>query len=73
MRVALNADSGGTGGRMELKHIELLEILTRTRSLSRAAVELGTSQPRLTQQLQLVEKELGVSLFHRSAAWTDPV
>ena len=30
------------GGRMELKHIELLEILTRTRSLSRAAVELGT-------------------------------
>ena len=58
---------GARGGRMELKHIELLEILTRTRSLSRAAVELGTSQPRLTQQLQLVEKELGVSLFHRSA------
>ena len=54
-------------GRMELKHIELLEILTRTRSLSRAAVEFGTSQPRLTQQLHLVEKELGVSLFHRSA------
>jgi DNA-binding transcriptional LysR family regulator len=58
---------GARGGRMELKHIELLEILTRTRSLSRAAVELGTSQPRLTQQLHLVEKELGVSLFHRSA------
>ena len=31
---------GARGGRMELKHIELLEILTRTRSLSRAAVEL---------------------------------
>ncbi len=52
---------------MELKHIELLEILTRTRSLSRAVAELGASQPRLTQQLQVVEKELGVSLFNRSA------
>src|SRR5438552_207202 len=35
--------------------------------LSRAAADLGTSQPRLTQQLQSIEKELGASLFHRSA------
>ena len=52
---------------MELNQLELVEIVARTGSLSRAAAELGTSQPRLTQQLQIIEKELGVSLFHRSA------
>lgn len=51
---------------MELKQIELLDILARTGSLTRAASELGTSQPRLTQQLQLIESALGVPLFHRS-------
>jgi len=48
------------------KQAHMLDILSRTHSLSEAAVEMGTSQPRLTQQLKVVEQEFGVELFHRS-------
>ena len=51
---------------MNQKQAQMLDILSRTHSLSEAAVEMGTSQPRLTQQLKVVEHELGVELFHRS-------
>src|SRR6266849_8575327 len=51
---------------MDLKQFKMLQILDRTGSLSAAAEELSTSQPRLTQQLRQVEQELGTSLFHRS-------
>jgi DNA-binding transcriptional LysR family regulator len=51
---------------MNQKQAHMLDILSRTHSLSEAAIEMGTSQPRLTQQLKVVEKELGVELFHRS-------
>jgi LysR family transcriptional regulator, cyn operon transcriptional activator len=45
---------------------KMLDVLSRSHSLSDAAVELGTSQPRLTQQLKSVERELGIDLFLRS-------
>jgi len=51
---------------MNLQHLRLLETLTRTGSLRGAAEELGTSQPRLTQQLQRMERDLGAVLFLRS-------
>jgi len=51
---------------MNLNQAHMLEILSRTHSLSEAAIELGTSQPRLTQQLKAVERELGADLFLRS-------
>ena len=51
---------------MNLQHLRLLETLTRTGSLRGAAAELGTSQPRLTQQLQKMERDLGAVLFLRS-------
>jgi LysR family transcriptional regulator, cyn operon transcriptional activator len=51
---------------MNLQHLRLLETLTRTGSLRGAAEELGTSQPRLTQQLQKMERDLGAVLFLRS-------
>jgi DNA-binding transcriptional LysR family regulator len=52
---------------MNVKQCELFKALVRTGSLGRAAAELGTSQPRLTQQLRSIEKELGTTLFNRSA------
>ncbi len=51
---------------MNQKQAQMLDILSRTHSLSEAAIEMGTSQPRLTQQLKVIERELGVELFHRS-------
>ena len=51
---------------MNLNQAHILEVLSRTHSLSEAATELGTSQPRLTQQLKAVERELGTDLFLRS-------
>ena len=51
---------------MNLNHLKMLLVLERTGSISAAAEELATSQPRLTQQLQQVERELGTTLFHRS-------
>ena len=51
---------------MNLLHVKLLETLARTGSLRGAAEELGTSQPRLTQQLQKMERDLGAVLFLRS-------
>lgn len=51
---------------MDLKQLRMLQILDRVGSLSAAAEELSTSQPRLTQQLRQVEQELGTTLFHRS-------
>ena len=52
---------------MNLMHCRLLETLARTGSLRQAAEELGTSQPRLTQHLQKMERDLGAVLFHRSS------
>jgi len=52
---------------MNLMHCRLLETLARTGSLRQAAEALGTSQPRLTQHLQKMERDLGAVLFHRSS------
>ncbi len=57
-----------TDGAMNVMHCKLLETLARTNSLRQAAEELGSSQPRLTQQLQKMERDLGAVLFHRSPA-----
>lgn len=51
---------------MNLNQAHMIEVLERTHSLSEAAIELRTSQPRLTQQLKAVERELGTDLFLRS-------
>ncbi len=51
---------------MNLRHLKLFETLARTGSIRQAADELGTSQPRLTQQLQKMESDLGAVLFTRS-------
>jgi LysR family cyn operon transcriptional activator len=51
---------------MNLAHLKLPETIARTGSLRAAAEEMGTSQPRLTLQLQKMERDLGATLFLRS-------
>ncbi len=49
-----------------LRQLEIFEAVVHHRSLTRAAKQLGVSQPALSQQIARLEKELGVRLFDRS-------
>lgn len=50
---------------MNVKHLEYFSVLAEEGNVTRAAARIGISQPTLTQALQKVERELGVSLFER--------
>ena len=52
---------------MELRQLRYFVAIVDHGALSRAARVLHIVQPALSQQLQLLEQELGVSLLHRSA------
>jgi len=52
---------------MELRQLRYFVAIVDHGSLSRAARVLHIVQPALTQQLQLLEQELGAQLLHRSA------
>lgn len=52
---------------MELRQLRYFVAIVEHGSLSRAAKVLHIVQPALSQQLQLLEEELGSSLMHRSA------
>lgn len=42
------------------------------RSFSRAAAKMGVSQPSLSEQIRLLEEELGFSLFYRNSRGVEP-
>ena len=52
---------------MDIAELTVMRALARTPNLSHAATILKTSQPRLSQQLARLEKELGVRLFDRTS------
>lgn len=51
---------------MNTKQIQYALALSETLNFSQVAKQMGISQPSLSKQIQLIEKELGVKLFDRN-------
>ena len=50
---------------MELRQLEYLRAVVRTGSVTRAAEAVSVSQPSVSKQIKLLEREVGVPLLHR--------
>lgn len=54
---------------MNTKQLKYARVLAKTGSFSKAASELGISQPSLSQYIKKIEQEVGVELFDRAGSF----
>lgn len=59
-------------GRLKIRHLVLIDALSRQGSVGGAAAELHTTQPLATRALQVVEDILGVTLYDRGPRGITP-
>ncbi len=58
--------------RLRLRHLQLIQALSETRSLRSAADQLAMTQPAATKALKELEDTVGVALFVRHARGMEP-
>lgn len=56
----------------DLRKLRHVTVLARLRSYTKAAEELGLSQPALTRSIQAIEREMGAPLFDRDRGGVHP-
>lgn len=71
--IAQGAGTSAAGSyRMNDRQLRYAHAIWNERSFSRAAAKMGVSQPSLSEQIRLLEEELGFSLFYRNSRGVEP-